>query len=66
LAVAELVAVGIVLPLLLDDPFVHSDAERLERIGEALLEVSRDRQILLLTQDERLIKWGAPVRIEAL
>ncbi len=66
LAVAELVAGEVVLPLILDDPFVHSDAERLERIGEALAEASRDRQIVLLTQDERLLKWGQPVRIEAL
>ncbi len=65
LAVAELVAGEIVLPLILDDPFVHSDAERLDRIGGAIMEASRDRQILLLTQDERLAKWGEPVRMEA-
>jgi chromosome segregation protein len=66
LTVAELVAGELVLPLILDDPFVHSDAERLQRIMEALEETSRDRQIILLTQDERLTSRGQPVRVEAL
>ena len=64
LAVADLVAGEILLPLILDDPFVHSDHARLERIRAALEQASRDRQILLLTQDERLSEWGSPIVAE--
>jgi hypothetical protein len=66
LAVADLVAGEIVVPMILDDPFVHSDAERLERIREALEAAAQERQILLLTHDVRLAGWGSPVTAEAL
>lgn len=62
LAVADLVAGEMILPLILDDPFVHCDAERLERVRESLEAASKERQVLLLTQDERLNEWGQPIR----
>jgi hypothetical protein len=64
LAVADLVAGDVLLPLILDDPFVHSDAERLERIRESLAAAAEERQVILLTQDTRLAEWGAPIEIE--
>lgn len=62
LAVADLIAGEILLPVVLDDPFVHSDAERLERIRAALEVASEERQVILLTQDARLAAWGSPIR----
>jgi uncharacterized protein YhaN len=52
----------LLLPVILDDPFVHSDGERLDRIREVLSAAAAERQILLLTQDERLRGWGGPIR----
>ena len=64
LAVADLVAGELTLPLILDDPFVHSDAERIERIRDALKETARERQLILLTQEERLSGWGSTIERE--
>jgi uncharacterized protein YhaN len=65
LAVADLVAGDLTLPLIFDDPFVHSDAERIERIRAALEETARERQLILLTQEERLSNWGSAIAIES-
>jgi chromosome segregation protein len=64
LAAADLIGGETILPLVLDDPFVHSDAERLTKIRLALETAARDRQIILLTQDERLREWGEPIRYD--
>jgi hypothetical protein len=66
LAVADLVAGEIVMPMILDDPFVHSDASRLDRIREALEATAKGRQLLVLTHDQRLAAWGLPVGTDAL
>ena len=63
LAIAELVSGEVPLPLLLDDPFVHCDAARLERIREALAEVSRQRQVVLFTHRQDLAAWGRGVQV---
>ncbi len=65
LAVADLVAGEVLLPVILDDPFVHSDAVRLERIRGMLETTARERQIILLTQDPRLLAWGEPIAMES-
>jgi DNA repair exonuclease SbcCD ATPase subunit len=65
LAVARLVAGEVILPLLLDDPFHHFDANRLERVREMLGEVARERQVILWSHDTRFADWGAPIRKEA-
>jgi len=65
LAVADLMADEVRLPLLLDDPFVNCDDQRLERIRAALLELARDRQVLLLTHRELFGSWGTPVALAA-
>ncbi len=63
LAVADLIAGEILPPVILDDPFVHSDAERLERIRAALESAAAERQVIFLTQDARLATWGEPIRV---
>lgn len=64
LAVADLVAGDLLLPLILDDPFVHSDSERLGRIRESLEAAAGERQVILLTQDRRLAEWGEAIVVE--
>jgi hypothetical protein len=64
LAVADLVAGDLLLPLILDDPFVHSDSERLERIRESLEAAAEERQVILLTQDRRFADWGEAIDVE--
>ena len=49
LAIADHLATDVRLPLILDDPFVNCDNERLLRIGAALREVAKTRQIWLLS-----------------
>gem|GEM_PF-2671022 len=61
LAVAEFIAGDVRLPLIFDDPFLSYDAERLEILGRALEDISRSRQIILLTHREDLAGWGTPV-----
>jgi len=49
------------LPLVLDDPFVNCDEQRLSRLLELLAQLSRERQVLLFTKDEATAQ-----RLEAL
>ncbi|MBU1948866.1 MAG: hypothetical protein KJ927_09160, partial [Candidatus Eisenbacteria bacterium] len=64
LALAQKIGGDIILPILMDDPFVNFDFERLTRAGDALSRLSQERQILIWTKDERLRAWGAPIRTE--
>lgn len=64
LAVADLVGDDVRLPLVFDDPFLNCDAERLERVRAALQEVARDRQVILLSHDERFRGWGSVVEVD--
>ncbi len=61
LAVIDLVADDVPLPLVLDDPFVHWDEERLERARDMVRALARERQVLLLTHRPELADWGEPV-----
>ena len=58
LGVADLTSTSdnIKVPLILDDPFLTSDDERLERIKEALQ--SLDRQVILLSHSPRFADWN--------
>jgi uncharacterized protein YhaN len=47
------------VPLLLDDPLVDLDDERIEHLLGLLFELSRDVQILLFTKDEGTRAWFA-------
>lgn len=59
LAIADLLAEDVRLPLILDDPFVNCDSERLERIRVALSRVAETRQIWLLTHNPQFTNWGS-------
>lgn len=65
-AVADLLSAAVTLPLFLDDPFVHCDEERLERIRDALARLASTRQWILLTHRADLADWAAPIRVEPL
>jgi uncharacterized protein YhaN len=64
LAVADLLADSVPLPLFLDDPFVHYDAERLGRLREAMGRLAEERQWVLLTHRQDLAAWAEPVQRE--
>jgi energy-coupling factor transporter ATP-binding protein EcfA2 len=51
------------LPLLLDDPFVNFDENRLGRVRDILLDLAgrNSLQIILFTHGERHLDWGAHV-----
>lgn len=62
LALAETLSSKIKIPLILDDPFVHCDAERLQAIKKLFSHLASDWQILLFTcQPERFQDWGKTV-----
>jgi len=46
------------LPLILDDPFVNFDDQRLAAVHELLRSASREQQIIFFTHDRRLSDWG--------
>ncbi len=50
-----LAGLGVRLPLLLDDPFVHLDASRARELWEVLERVSAERQVFVATQDSLLV-----------
>ncbi len=52
-AIADLVTGETLLPLLLDDSFVQYDDQRLERMLSLLTEMSKSRQVLLFTCQQR-------------
>ena len=50
-----LAGLGVRLPLLLDDPFVHLDASRARELWEVLERVATERQVFVATQDSLLV-----------
>lgn len=53
----------IVLPLLLDDPFVTWDHQRREQFRRGLDKNGSGRQIILLTHDPAFTAWGAEIKV---
>lgn len=51
-------------PLILDDPFVNCDAERLQQIRTALENLAREHQVLLFSHDEAFAEWGNAIYLE--
>ncbi|MFQ5679240.1 MAG: AAA family ATPase [Gemmatimonadota bacterium] len=47
---------GVRVPLVLDDPFVHLDAERGRQLWALLDRIARERQVVILTQDGLLLE----------
>ena len=62
LAIADHMSEDAPLPLLLDDPFLNWDAERLEHLRAALGKLG-GRQILLLSHRQEFEAWGSPVAV---
>lgn len=48
------------LPIVLDDPFLHFDRQRLAQVEETLERLGANHQILLFTHDTRLAGWSFP------
>jgi len=63
LAVLDRIAAEVPLPLVLDDPFLNWDAERLERARAMLGVLARERQVLLLTHRPELAAWGESIDV---
>lgn len=63
LAIADHMAGDAPLPLVLDDPFLNWDAQRLERMRETLERVAQTRQVLLLSHRTDFASWGVPASI---
>jgi DNA repair exonuclease SbcCD ATPase subunit len=59
-ALLEELAADRALPIVLDDPFLHFDRERLARAEETLSRLGQTHQILLFTHDARLAGWSFP------
>ncbi len=51
-----LAGLGVRLPLLIDDPFVHLDDEAASELWHILLRVARERQVIVATQDRLLLE----------
>jgi len=64
LAVADLLAADVRLPLVFDDPFLNWDEARTERLATALRAVARDRQVVVLSHRSALAGWGEAVAVE--
>jgi uncharacterized protein YhaN len=50
-------SVGEPVPLVLDDPFVDVDSERLPRILDYLADLSNEIQVLFFTKDREIVDW---------
>ena len=63
-AIADLMADDVGLPLVLDDPFLNWDADRSQRVAEALRSAAAEgRQVWLLSHRAELGGWGTPVGV---
>ncbi len=65
LAVADLLADDVRLPLVLDDPFLNWDEERLARAAETLNGLAAERQVVVLSHRPALAAWGARVEVDS-
>ena len=51
-----LAGMAVRLPLIVDDPFVHLDANRAAEIWDVLCTIARERQVILTTQDRLVLE----------
>lgn len=58
LALAELMSQEVSLPIVLDDPFVHYDSDRLKISKKILTEISKEHQVILFSHSPEYKKWG--------
>ena len=54
----RLAATGETCPLILDDVLVQSDRARKRSLLETIASISRGRQVILLTQEEEVLRWA--------
>lgn len=54
----RLATTGETCPLILDDVLVQSDRARKRSLLEAIASISRGRQVILLTQEEEVLRWA--------
>ncbi len=64
-AVADLLAEEIKLPLILDDSFTSTDANRKENIRRILQQQVLERQFMIIAHDDTYSNWGSPVEIKS-
>lgn len=64
LAIADMIANNLSLPLVFDDPFQNCDSSRLERIESTLSNIAKERQVLVLSHEMNYLSWGEAVQIE--
>lgn len=58
-AISEVVSpTGEACPLILDDVTVHADDDRTEALLDVLLEISRERQVVLFSQEDAVVSWA--------
>jgi uncharacterized protein YhaN len=67
----RLATTGETCPLILDDVLVQSDAARKRALLDVIVSLSRERQVILLTQEEEVLRWAranvvAPDRVVVL
>ena len=67
----RLATIGETCPLILDDVLVQSDRVRKRALLDVIVSISRGRQVILLTQEEEVLRWAqenvvAPNRVMVL
>lgn len=65
LAVADLLADTVVLPIILDDPFLNYDDQRIPELRHTLAVLAERQQVLLFSHRPELLTWGVPVKRHA-
>jgi len=64
IAIADLVAGRVDLPMVFDDPFLTFDPDRMQRMRETFARMAEGgRQVWLLTHRPEFAAWGSPVEI---
>ena len=54
----RLATTGETCPLILDDVLVQSDRVRKPALLDVIVSISRGRQVILLTQEEEVLRWA--------
>jgi len=49
---------GLSAPLILDDPFLFMDDEKIDNLRELVLDASEKRQVIIFTHKKNAADWG--------
>lgn len=66
LAIADLLAADVGLPLIFDDPFASCDSNRLANLGQTLQNIASRRQVIVLSHIKDLSAWGLPIELKGM